>query len=159
MTTKGKEPGNGGNDRRNRSRALKVTAAITLGSLALLADLILVGHTKGEEIWGVLVAASSVLVGTLSFVYLATSRRSRAARIGIILLWGTVAFFGYGGYNDHRLPRPADTISDQRTRPPLAPLTFTAFGIAGAIALHKGSKGARISLVAQPDLASGSDPR
>jgi len=158
MTTANIEARADGNAMRNRGRALKLTAAITIGSLVLLADLLLAGHTKGEEIWGVLVAASAAFVGVLSFAYLATSRRSRAARIGIILLWGTVAFFGYGGYNDHRFAIRPDSV-DQRPRPPLAPLTFTAFGIAGAVALHKGSKGARISLVDQPGLAGGSDTR
>ena len=66
--------------------------------------------------------------------------RSRAARIVLYALWVLVAFFGYGGYNDHRLPRPADTITDQRQRPPLAPLVFTGLGIAGAVALRSGSK-------------------
>jgi hypothetical protein len=55
-------------------------------------------------------------------------------------LWGLVAFFGFGGYNDHRLPRAADTIAAQRERPPLAPLAFTGLAIAGAMALRSASK-------------------
>jgi len=123
-----------------RRRALYWTGAIALTSLALLVDLLLVNHTTGEEIWGPITAASALLVGVLSFAYLATRSRSRAARFLLYALWAMVAFFGYGGYNDHRLPRPADTITDQRERPPLAPLSFTALGIAGAVVLRNGSK-------------------
>lgn len=125
---------------RARHRALVATAAITVGALALLGDLILVGHTTGEEIWGPVVAASASAVGILSLAYLALRGRSRAARLLLYGLWVMVAFFGYGGYNDHRLPRPADTVTDQRERPPLAPLVFTGLGVAGALVLRSGSK-------------------
>ncbi len=125
---------------RRRRLAMRATAAITAGCLVVLAMMLANRHTTGEEIWGVLVAVSGAIVGGLSLAYLATSRRSRAARFGLIALWATVAFFGYGGYNDHRLPRPADTMSDQRDRPPLAPLIFTAWGIAGAVALQIGPR-------------------
>ena len=125
---------------RTRRRALMVTAGITVGSLALLVDLLLVGHTVGEEIWGPATAAAGTVVGLLSLAYLAMGGRSRMARILLYALWVMVAFFGFGGYNDHRLPRPADTITDQRERPPLAPLAFTGIAIVGAVALLSGSK-------------------
>ena len=127
---------------RSRRGALVVTAGIALGSFALLADLLLVGHTVGEEIWGPVTAALGTVIGILSLAYLAVGGRRRAARLGLYALWILVGFFGFGGYNDHRLPRPADTITDQRERPPLAPLAFTGLAIAGAIALRNGSKGA-----------------
>lgn len=134
-----------------------VTSVVTLGSLALLVDLLLVGHTTGEEIWGPVTATAGTVVGVLSLSYLATSRRSRAARVVLFVLWATIAFLGYGGYNDHRLPRPADTVADQRTRPPLAPLVFTGFGIAGGAALIVGSRAARGASVGQarPSAATG----
>ena len=123
-----------------RGRALLVTSVVTLGSLAMLGDLLLVGHTNGEEIWGVVTAAVAALTGVLSLVVLLRRSRSRAARFGLIALWLTVAFFGFGGYNSHRLPLP-DGTTDGRPRPPLAPLVFTGFGIAGALAVRSGSKG------------------
>ena len=126
---------------RARRRAMRVTAVIAVVSLGLLVDLLLVNHTTGEEIWGPLTAAFAGLVGVLSFAFLTFRGRNRAARIALYALWLTVAFFGYGGYNDHRLPRPADTITDQRPRPPLAPLVFTGLGIAGAVVLRSGTKG------------------
>jgi len=125
---------------RTRRRAIRVTAGITIGSLALLVDLLLVGHTVGEEIWGPVTAAVTAGVGLLSLMFLAVRGRSRLARILLYALWVFVAFLGFGGYNDHRLPRPADTIADQRERPPLAPLVFTGLGIAGAVVLRSGSK-------------------
>ena len=126
---------------RARRRALMVTAGIAVGSFALFVDLLLVGHTVGEEIWGPVTAIAGTVVGFLGLAYLAKGGRSRVARMGLYALWGMVAFFGFGGYNDHRLPRPADTITDQRERPPLAPLAFTGLAIAGAFALRSGSKG------------------
>jgi hypothetical protein len=119
---------------------MRVTTAITLASLGLLVDLLLVGHTVGEEIWGPITAAFAAMTAGLSLGFLAVRGRNRAARIGLFALWLTVGFFGLGGYNDHRLPRPADTVTDQRERPPLAPLVFTGMGIAGAVVLRSGTK-------------------
>lgn len=124
----------------SRRRAPLVITVVTLGCLGLLGDLLMVGHTRGEEIWGVVTALSGVLVGVLSLAFLIRRSRNRVARIGLIALWLTVAFFGFGGYNSHRLPLP-EGMSDQRPRPPLAPLIFTGFGIAGALAVRSGSKG------------------
>ena len=126
---------------RARRRAMRVTAAISIASLGLLVDLLLVGHTTGEEIWGPITAALAASTAGLSLVFLAVRGRNRAIRIGLIAFWLTVAFFGFGGYNDHRLARPADTVTDQRERPPLAPLVFTGMGIAGAVVLRSGTKG------------------
>ena len=125
---------------RARRRALIVTSGIAITAFALFVDLLLVGHTVGEEIWGPVTAMAGAAVGVLSLAYLAVGGRSRVARLALYALWGMVAFFGYGGYNDHRLPRPADTITDQRERPPLAPLAFTGLAVAGAVALRSGSK-------------------
>jgi hypothetical protein len=119
-----------------------VSAGITIVSFALFVDLLLAGHTVGEEIWGPVTAIAGGVVGLLSLAYLAMGGRSRAARLILYALWAMVAFFGIGGYNDHRLPRPADTITDQRERPPLAPLTFTGIAIVGAVTLRRASKGA-----------------
>jgi hypothetical protein len=126
---------------RTRRRAQVALAGLTVGSLALLVDLLLAGHTVGEEIWGPVTALAATVTGTLSLVYVAVAARSRAARLVLYSLWVLVGFFGFGGYNDHRLPRPVDTITDQRERPPLAPLAFTAMAVAGAVALRSGSKG------------------
>jgi hypothetical protein len=126
---------------RARRRATIVTAAIAVASAYLFADLLLVRHTVGEEIWGPMTAAFAALTAGLSLVFLAVRGRNRAARIALFGLWLAVAAFGFGGYNDHRLPRPADTVTDQRQRPPLAPLVFTGMGIAGAVVLRSGTKG------------------
>ena len=124
---------------RRRRRALAVTAVVTLGSLGLLVDLLLVGHTNGEQIWGPVTAVLGAGVGALSLAFLAARGRSRAARLGLYALWLTVAFFGFGGYSSHRLPVTAGAV-DPRPRPPLAPLVFTGLGIAGAISLRYGTK-------------------
>jgi peptidoglycan/LPS O-acetylase OafA/YrhL len=126
---------------RARRRAIQVTVGIAVASFALLVDLLLAGHTVGEEIWGPVTAAAGTAVGLLSLTYLAMRGRRRAARIVLYALWVVVAFLGFGGYNDHRLPRPVDTITDQRDRPPLAPLALSGIAIVGAVALRSGSKG------------------
>lgn len=125
---------------RARRRAMRVTAFLTILAVGLLADLLLVGHTNGEEIWGPITAGLAALTGALSLAYLAQRGRNRAARYAVIALWLTVAFFGVGGYNSHRLPLPDGTV-DSRPRPPLAPLVFTGIGIAGAVVLRSGTKG------------------
>jgi hypothetical protein len=122
-----------------RRRSMLVTAVVTAASLGLLVDLLLAGHTSGEEIWGPVTAAAAAAVGALSLVYLHVRGRNRLARYMIYGLWGMVAFFGFGGYNDHRLPVPADVV-DSRSRPPLAPLVFTGLAVAAAVTLRSGTK-------------------
>jgi peptidoglycan/LPS O-acetylase OafA/YrhL len=125
---------------RARRRATRFIAVITLLSTAMVVDFLLAGHTNGDEIWGPITAALAAITGALSLVYLAVNGRNRAVRFGLIAVWLTVAFFGFGGYQSHRLPLPEGTV-DSRPRPPLSPLMFTGIGIAGAINLRSGSKG------------------
>jgi hypothetical protein len=125
---------------RARRRALVVTSVITLAAVGLFADLLLVGHTSGEELWGPITAVATAVVGSLSLVFLAARGHNRAVRIGLIAGWLTIAFFGFGGYNSHRLPLPDGTV-DSRPRPPLAPLIFTGMGIVGAFSLRSGTNG------------------
>jgi hypothetical protein len=125
---------------RARRRAMRATAVIGLVSLGLVVDLLLVGHTIGEQLWGPITAAMATVTAGLSFAFLAIRGRSRLARFGLIALWLTVAFFGYGGYNDHRI---APSVGETRPRPPLAPLMFTGLGIAGAVFTRSGSKGSQ----------------
>lgn len=124
---------------RAHARAIKATFVVAAFCAGLLVDLLLAGHTSGEEIWGPITAASGTLVGVLSLVYLVHGGRNRVARLALYGLWGMVAFFGFGGYNDHRLPVPPDVV-DSRPRPPLAPLVFTGLGLAGAYVLRYDAK-------------------
>jgi hypothetical protein len=124
---------------RARARAIKATFVVAAFCAGLLVDLLLVGHTSGEEIWGPITAASGTLVGVSSLAYLVHGGRNRVARLALYALWGMVAFFGFGGYNDHRLPVPPDVV-DSRPRPPLAPLVFTGLGVAGAYVLRYDAK-------------------
>lgn len=125
---------------RARRRAIIATAAITAAAIYLFADLLLAGHTRGGQIWGPITAATATLTGVLSLAFMARRGRSRAARIGLIALWLTVAFLGFGGYNDHRLP-VREGSADTRPRPPLAPLVFTGMGLAGTVVLRTGTRG------------------
>jgi hypothetical protein len=125
---------------RTRRRAIWITAAITVACIGLFGDLLLVGHTSGEELWGPVTAAMAAVAGALSLAMLLLGGRNRVARYALIAIWLTVAFFGFGGYNSHRLPVPDGTV-ELRPRPPLAPLVFTGLGIAGAVVLRSGTKG------------------
>ena len=101
---------------------------------------VVVALAAAAAIWGVVTALSGVLIGVLSLAFLIRRGRNEVARIGLVALWLTVAFFGFGGYHSHRLPLP-EGMSEQRPRPPLAPLIFAGFGIAGALAVRSGLKG------------------
>lgn len=124
---------------RARRRALYITTVITIGSLVLLGDLLLVNHTNGKELVGPATAAGGVVVGLLSLAYLAHRSRSKAARFTLYTLWAGIAFLGLMGFNSHRAPVTAASV-DQRQRPPLAPLVFTSLGVAGVVVLRSGTK-------------------
>lgn len=125
---------------RARTRAMYATTAITLVATGLLVDLLLVGHFDGDQVWGPITAAMAAGTGALSLLVLFVRGRNRAVRYALIATWLTVAFFGFGGYNSHRLPVPDGTV-ESRPRPPLAPLMFTGIGLAGAYVLRSGTKG------------------
>lgn len=130
---------------RARNQARWITAVLAAGALALAGDLLLVGHTEGKELLGLVTAASAVVVGLLSLAGLAGRSRPRAARIVLPVLyalWAGVAVLGLIGFSSHRAPITAESV-DQRPRPPLAPLVFTGLGIAGAATLRYGSKASK----------------
>ena len=116
---------------------MAVTATVTVASLMLLVDLLLVGHTHGEQIWGPITAGLGAGTGMLSLAFLVVHGRRRAARLTLNALWLTVAFFGYGGLQSHRTAGAGGEVSGP---PPLAPLVFTGLGIAGALILRYGNK-------------------
>jgi hypothetical protein len=108
-----------------------VTIAATAASAVLLAVL-LVDHTAGGELEGVIVAAIATATGLLA---LWSVRRGGARRRLVIVLWLVVAAGGGIGYADHQAqPHPGRPVLDDRPRPPLAPLVFTVIGLAGAVA-------------------------
>ena len=125
--------------------ATMATAVVALSTVWLLVRLLASHHTIGPEMGGVVVAIAGVGVGILSLAFLAAPRRTRVIRAVLLLLWLGVALGGIGGYFDHgRRPRPGRApFADPRPRPPLAPLTFTALGIAGGAALLVGSRQAQ----------------
>ena len=126
---------------RARTRAMYATTAITLVATGLLVDLLLVGHFDGDQVWGPITAAMAAGTGALSLLVLFVRGRNRAVRYALIATWLTVAFFGFGGYNSHRLY--ANGAAGTESAPPLAPLMFTGMGIAGALVLRSGTKGQR----------------
>jgi hypothetical protein len=113
------------------------TGAVAIAAFAMLADLLLVGHTMGDQIWGPVTAAMAAAIGALALGFLGLGGRRRVARLGLYALWLTVAFFGFGGYQSHRLVVAG---SEASAPPPLAPLVFTGLGIAGALSLRYGTK-------------------
>ena len=130
---------------RRRSGGAIVTAIVALGCLAVLLLLLSVRHTTGGEVDGLLVAASGIGVGVVSLAFILGRRQHRLGRVLLVALWVALAAGGVSGYDEHAaVPAPGHAPSaDQRPRPPLAPLVFTVFGIAGAAALLVGSRGDR----------------
>jgi hypothetical protein len=128
-----------GDRSRHRRRALIVTAILAIASVGMLADLVLVGHTDGERMWGPIVAALSALVAVAALVSIAIGSRGRFTRLVLYALFVLVAVAGVAGFNDHRRAGAGEAVGS-RGAPPLAPLVFTGFGIAGALALRFGSK-------------------
>jgi hypothetical protein len=79
------------------------------------------------------VAILSVISGICALFSLA---RGGARRRLVLVLWLVVAAGGLLGYDEHAAtPRPGHPALDQRPRPPLAPLVFTAIGLVGAAIL------------------------
>jgi hypothetical protein len=113
---------------------LAITTVVSLGCLAVLLLLLSVNHTAGGEVDGPEVALFGIIIGILSFVSLAVPGRRRVVLAALLVLWTFLAISGVAGYTEHsKAVTPAS--ADQRQRPPLAPLVFTAFGIVGAGAL------------------------
>ena len=113
---------------------LAIITVVTLGCLAVLLLLLSVNHTAGGEVDGPEVALFGIIVGILSLVSLAAPGRHRFVLAALLVLWTFVAISGVAGYTEHaKAVTPAS--ADQRPRPPLAPLVFTAFGIVGGAAL------------------------
>jgi hypothetical protein len=119
--------------------ALAMTAMVTLGCLAVLILLLSVDHTVGGEVDGPEVAIFGIVVGILSLILLAAPGRHRFMLGALLVLWTLLAIGGIDGYEQHSKAVTAATV-DQRPRPPLAPLVFTAFGIVGASALIVSSR-------------------
>jgi peptidoglycan/LPS O-acetylase OafA/YrhL len=123
---------------RARRRATWFTALITVISVWEAADLLMMGHTKGWAIFGPVTAALAAVAGVVSLAYLTMRARRRVATIGLVALWLFVALAGYEGFSAHR---HAITLGADTQPPAVAPLLFTALGIAGATVLRYGTKG------------------
>jgi hypothetical protein len=114
--------------------SLAMTTVVTLGCRAVLLLLLSVNHTAGGEVDGPEVALFGIIVGILSLISLAVVGRHRFVLAALLVLWVLLAIGGVDGYMEHSKAL-TNASPDQRPRPPLAPLVFTAFGIAGGAAL------------------------
>jgi hypothetical protein len=124
---------------RARRRALRVLTGITLVSLAMLAYLVLRGHTVGEQVWGPITAAGAAIVAVASLAFLAVRGRSRAAKLALAAAWLSIAVAGFGGYQSHRLAG-APVVDGVREGPPVAPLMFVGLAVAATVSIRAGSK-------------------
>jgi hypothetical protein len=124
-----------------RRRIAIGAAAVVLGwSIVELASLV-VAHTTGAELYGVLVAGLAVTAGIASLVLLRTSDRRLWATIAVLTLWAVVALGGFAGVAAHVVgPVAGHGPVDARPRPIAAPLIFTALGLVGSAALWFGQR-------------------
>jgi hypothetical protein len=122
-----------------RSVAALVVAVLVLAwSINELISLLLV-HTTGPELYGVLVAAFAAVSGVLSVVLLWAARPPRWAIWTVVVLWIIVAVGGMAGTLAHVIgPVAGHGPVDLRPRPVAAPLIFTVLGFLGGGALLYG---------------------
>lgn len=115
---------------------------ILLGSLIVLAwsTVELVGlvlnHTVGPEIYGVLVAVLSVIAAAASLAVIWSDRRRPITMALLLVLWAIVTLGGVAGTYYHIVGvAPEYGPVDPRPRPAGAPLVYIALGLAGGAAL------------------------
>lgn len=98
-------------------------------------------HTVGAELYGVVAAIVSAAAAILSMALLASRRRRVLASAAVLILWAIVALGGLAGTYYHIVGvAPEYGPVDPRPRPVAAPLIFTAFGLAGGVALFYGQR-------------------
>lgn len=94
-------------------------------------------HTTGPELYGLLVAALSVVAGVLSLVLLGSGRGHLWITVAVLILWSVVALGGLAGMVAHIIgPVQGHGPIDLRARPVAAPLIFTVFGLVGGASLR-----------------------
>jgi hypothetical protein len=100
---------------------------------------LLMKHTTGAELYGVLVAFLAVVAGAVSLWLLFARRRHTITTVAVLVLWAVIALGGVAGVVAHVVgPDPAHGPVDPRPRPIGAPLVFTLLGAAGGAALFYG---------------------
>jgi len=127
--------------RLRRRIALVMAFLATAWSAVELGGLVVVDHTTGPEIYGLLVAALAVASGALTTVLLASSEARPWLVVLVLLGWAVVAIGGVGGTIAHIVgPGVGHGPIDPRERPIGAPLVFTAIGLMGSAALVWGRR-------------------
>jgi len=127
-------------ERTRRLIALVVTVGVLLWSVSVLTTLVS-EHTIGPEVYGVIVAAITVVTGVLSAALLAYPRARGWMTAAVLVLWAVIALGGLAGSVAHIVgPVPGHGPVDARPRPVAAPLIFTAFGLIGGVALFFGRR-------------------
>ncbi len=122
-----------------------MVAFATAGCLMLLAEFALSNHTIGDEMIGLAIGVLGVAVGIASLVFLRREGGSRTVGNVLIAVWVLIAVGGLVGFVQH-LQGPEGGPSaavDTRTRPPLAPLSFTGLGVVGAAAFTVAREGGK----------------
>jgi len=100
-------------------------------------------HTVGAETYGLLVAGLAVAAGILSLGLVLSPEKRAIATAAVLVLWAIVALGGIAGTYYHIIGvAPEYSPIDPRTRPILAPLVFTLYGIVGGSALFFGRRAA-----------------
>ena len=123
-----------------RAATLVAGIAVLLWSVSELVNLMLV-HTTGAELYGVLAAAIAVGVAGLSLALLLRPSRPTWAVIVVLVLWAIVVVTGIAGTVAHVVgPVPGHGPVDPRPRPIAAPLVFSALGLVGGAALFIGRR-------------------
>lgn len=120
--------------------SMLVTVVVLVWSTGELIDLAS-KHTIGPEVYGVAVAAVTVVAGVLSLALLWSTRRRALATTAVLVLWAVIAIGGVAGMVAHVVgPGSGHGPVDTRPRPILAPLTFTTLALLGGVTLFYGQR-------------------
>jgi len=125
---------------RSRPRAtLYLSVLVMLWSFAELANLV-VKHTTGPELYGVLAAAIASAAG-IATVALLRPRGNLVAVVIVLAVWAFVALAGIAGTVAHIVGAPiGEGPIDPRPRPVAAPLVFTLLACLDGAALAIGRR-------------------
>jgi hypothetical protein len=124
----------------NGHRSLAVSVVVLGWSLVETMNLVVV-HTTGPEIYGVLTAALGTVAAAANVGLLRSPRVRLIATAIVLVMWAVVAFGGLAGTVAHIVgPVPGHGPIDLRPRPVAAPLVFTLLGFVGAASLVLGRR-------------------
>ena len=119
----------------------QLMSAVVLGWSIYYTVTLVVTHTTGSELYGVLTASLATGAAVSNLALLRSPRVRVIATGAVLVLWAVIVLGGIAGTIAHIVgPVPGHGPVDLRPRPIAAPLVFTLLGSVGAAALALGQR-------------------